>query len=351
MKIKPIVCISLSCIFWFLMFCGAVSAADDLAASFSIRIPTPQEEFGIVWNTLKQMPFYKNYGYRVGLPEREEFQRLARKPGLMKKADRHQLYSFFADDVYRSSHYENGLNNLKSRLQSIQNAVEKLRELKSLWGFEIYNHYDVILTLYGPGGLFYPDTGQVFIKTSKAGEFARKNPAHTVVHEMVHLGIHRSIIKRYHLNHHEKEKVVDYICTNFLADVLTDYKSQSFHTSQFDAYLDEKAILNLPAAVAAYKKDFLDVLVIENIHRKSQAHGLGLQEGDIIYKYHDQRTTDAGSFARIVRANSSKRRIEMIVIREGKTKRFVLKGGRIGIKIAGSRMPKDSLPEDLKDLK
>jgi C-terminal processing protease CtpA/Prc len=110
-------------------------------------------------------------------------------------------------------------------------------------------------------------------------------------------------------------------------------------------------VLNLPVAIAAYQKDFLDVLVVEKIYRKSQARRLGLQEGDIIFKYHNQRNTDAGNFARIVKAISSKRQIEMIVIREGKTKRFILKGGRIGIKIAESRIPKENLPENLKDLR
>ena len=321
------------------------SLAEDVSArsDFSFRLPSDKEEFGIIWNALKMMPFYNKYGYQVELPDQKEFQQLAENPDALNNANRNQLYSIFVNNQYNKSNYKNGLCVLKSKEEAARKALTELCELKRLWGFKIYKHYDVALTLYGPGGTYDPSSGKVFIRATSDGSFVRKEPIHTVVHEMVHLGIDQNIKERYDLDHNETERVVDYICSKYLGHVLTGYREMSLRDEQLDGYLDKNAILNLPQAIENYASSIFKVLVVEKVYGGSQAQRQMLREGDIIYKYSGKRTTKIKEFARMVKEQSDKDRIEMIVFRDGKARTFNLNGGPLGVKITEAKIAKANL--------
>ena len=52
---------------------------------------------------------------------------------------------------------------------------------------------------------------RIIMMTRKDGTFKEPNPAHTAVHEMVHMGIEEDIVKQYGLSQGEKERMVDLI--------------------------------------------------------------------------------------------------------------------------------------------
>ncbi len=47
----------------------------------------------------------------------------------------------------------------------------------------------------------------------------RKHPAHTPVHELVHIGIEEIIVQRFKLSHWEKERTVDLVTSKMFGQV------------------------------------------------------------------------------------------------------------------------------------
>jgi len=112
--------------------------------------------------------------------------------------------------------------------------------------------YQILLTLYGPGGRYNPEKGIVII-LSAAKRMGRKNRAHTIVHEIVHIGIEQNIVQKYHLAHWEKEHLVDLICTLYLHDLMPDYDMQPKGDKRLDPFVCAADIINnLPLAIEKF---------------------------------------------------------------------------------------------------
>jgi hypothetical protein len=112
--------------------------------------------------------------------------------------------------------------------------------------------YSVVLTLYGPGGSYDTKNGTI-TRLSRSRDGARDTrAAHTVVNEIVHMGIEDTIVQRFHLPHDVKERLVDRICITYLGDTLVGYKAQPMGPVALDAYVDAHAVLELPNAVQAF---------------------------------------------------------------------------------------------------
>ena len=72
---------------------------------------------------------------------------------------------------------------------------------------------------------------------------------------------------------------------------------------------------------------------IQGIIEDTQAERHGLQKGDYIVKYDNQRIHNPNELIRITQENVSRQSIELVVIRKGKEIRFLLNGGLIGVRI------------------
>ena len=53
-----------------------------------------------------------------------------------------------------------------------------------------------------------------------------KDILHTIIHEIIHIGIEESWVEKNKLSHWEKEALVDGICYKYFSDILTDYEIQ-----------------------------------------------------------------------------------------------------------------------------
>lgn len=119
--------------------------------------------------------------------------------------------------------------------------IEELSKNNWDWGFKEFKTYQINLTLYGPGGSYNPDEGSILIYTNPSGNFKNyQNPANTIIHEIVHIGIESSIISKYDIPHALKERIVDKIVFLNFNEKLPHYKIQEMGDNSIDSYLQAK---------------------------------------------------------------------------------------------------------------
>ena len=157
---------------------------EETRPSVTIRSPEAQEEFDVIWLTLRLMPFCRKHGYGVLLPDHDRFEELVNLSPSIRGAKKKETYEIFVQHIYCKTDYENGLGALDDAEERIREAFARFEELNKQWDFKVFHHYDVVLTLYGPGGYFNPRTGKVTLKTTLDGRFKRGDPLHTIIHEM-----------------------------------------------------------------------------------------------------------------------------------------------------------------------
>jgi len=215
-----------------------------------VEVPSAEDAFSYLWYVLTRMPFYAANGYRVDLPDNAEFSALA-ESGIDGRTDESYYFELFAREVYSADDYAAGLAAVHGEMGAVRGALPVARQVEERWGFVVHDPYRVRLTLYGPGGSYDPTSGAVTLKTTPQGTFRRPNPSHTIVHEMVHMGV-QHLVDRFELTHWEKERLVDLFCLLLLAEALPGYQGQSKGDRGMDPYATRQALeRDLPAALAA----------------------------------------------------------------------------------------------------
>ena len=163
------------------------------------------------------------------------------------------LRKIFKKEVYDLDFFKNGLKTINKEINLVKKAIKKINTWK-VRGFKLFPKYEVRLTAYGPGGSYDYNKGNIIMKTKLNGKFKRRIPAHTIVHEITHIGIENSIVKKFELAHIEKEALVDAICVNYLGDILVDYKVQKRGDKKVFNLISKNNIAELPQIIAKYKK-------------------------------------------------------------------------------------------------
>ncbi len=186
-----------------------------------VRAQTADEEFDYLIKVLGKMSFYNEHGYKIPIPNHPFFLKISNDLDSLKSLDLKEARGIFKKEVYNYEYFKNGLEVIIQEIYLAEKAIKKMEEWKS-WGFKLLPKYEVRLTAYGPGGSYDCNHGNIIIKTKQNGTFKR-NPIHTIVHEIVHIGIEECIIKKFELTHIEKEGIVDAICANYFKDILVDY--------------------------------------------------------------------------------------------------------------------------------
>ncbi|MCW5818255.1 MAG: hypothetical protein KIT84_45070 [Labilithrix sp.] len=209
------------------------------------------EAFEWLWRQLRDMPFFRQNRYEVGLPSHPLFQRLA-QDGIAGE-DKDAAQRVFLAEVYDPRALTAGVAAIEARAPELRPALATFARWSSRWGFTSAPRYEVVLTLYGPGGSYDPDTATITVLTTPDGRF-KKEPLHNLVHEMVHIGIERPIVRRFDLTHHEKERLVDRLCIVAFADLLPGYQPQPLGPPELDAFIDAAALDDLPAALGRYRR-------------------------------------------------------------------------------------------------
>ena len=195
------------------------------------------------------MEFFNAHGYRLGLLAHPLFQHLATSGP--SGADREEARRVFVAEVYDPHAFDAGLRALAQVSDRSSPILDTFATWERGWGFERRAHYELVLTLYGPGGSYDSDKGVVTILTTADGAF-RIDPLQNAVHEMVHIGIERPIVRRFGLSHEEKERLVDLICLRAFRGFLPAYRAQPMGPPALDAFIDDAALADLPGAIRRY---------------------------------------------------------------------------------------------------
>lgn len=205
-----------------------------------VKIPTAAEETEYVWQTIQDIKFFEKHTYRVKLPEGKLIAELKQKAKLeeLTNADYAELEIFFLDSIYKKSDYNAGIEKIKSRKHFINQLVNQIHPSKYDWKFKTYKQYSISLTLYGPGGRYNADEGSILMFTTPDGRFKNYNdPANTIIHEIIHIGIEHSIISKYKLPHTLKERIVDTFVALTFGPFLPAYNIQEMGEKRTDKYL------------------------------------------------------------------------------------------------------------------
>lgn len=220
--------------------------------AITIRPQTADEEFDCLWSVLGKMPFYKANGYRVSIPDAPEFQALAQNPANIHEVNKPILKDLFVGKIYDASFFQPGIAALEAHRQMIEAAFPIFEQYRHEWGFKVFPQYEIRLNRYGLGGDSNPSEGWLRMLTKADGTFRRRHPTHSPHHELVHIGIEEAIVKKFDLNHWEKERVVDRICILGLDGQTTGYEEFPSSNKALDPFITQKSIHNLPGALAEY---------------------------------------------------------------------------------------------------
>jgi len=215
----------------------------------TIRAPTVSEEFEQLKNVLNRLSFYKNNGYIVELPDIS----LLQDPKILE--DLNKALRVFKTSEYDLRFFSKGLKVLNSERNTIEKLAKKLVKIRNYWDFKIFSEYEILLTKYGLGGRYNPNIGRVVLLTTKEGEFKRESP-HTILHEITHIGIEDSIVKKYSLGYSEKERLVDLMVRTIFTKEFPNYWVQKIGDSKLDSYINSETIKNLPETIKRYTTVF-----------------------------------------------------------------------------------------------
>lgn len=244
-----------------IMLLGSILCwSQETPKKVSINIPTIEQEATSIWRTIKDIEFFEKQGYNINLPKNEIIDSLIikSKHGTFGNLDYSSIYDLLELKIFNKSDYQLALENVREQEQLISKMILQLDSIKNFWNwdFKMYENYAVVFTLYGSGGSYDPATGTVTLFATKEGNFKLyTNPANTIIHEIVHIGIEESIAQQYNLPHALKERIVDKIVLLLFNDLLPEYKIQNMGGSHIDKYLkDEDDIKNLNIILKDYNE-------------------------------------------------------------------------------------------------
>ena len=222
----------------------------------NVVIPTPDSESRYIWQNIRDIRFFDANGYAISLPQSELTTRMLAhaRNGSLNNSYLDSLKDLMSGRIYNRADYLNGYSKITEALPTIERAARILSESSWEWSWKEFAQYQINLTLYGPGGSYNPDNGSILLLTMPDGRFkGYSNPANTIIHEMVHIGIDSSIVRRYNLPHPTKERIVDLFVQTFFGEFLPDYRIQNFGDKRIDKYLTSKSdFVDLPQKIEQY---------------------------------------------------------------------------------------------------
>jgi len=253
---RPIQLLAIITVACFLANCKVIPNRESNSMNIIVRIPSSAEEIDFIWSLLKNIQFYNSNKYKLSLPDNETAMSIVEKANRqeLSNEDYTLLKSDFTTNIYNQNDYQKSYRIINNTLPIAKSQQKIFIHYKTKWNFYIPKQYEVLLTLYGPGGSYNPQKGIITIMTTKQGTFKRgQNPLETILHEAVHIGIEDAIVRRYNLSHWEKERIVDQFMMYHFKEICPDYKMQPTSETAIDEiFKNENAWDNLPEAVSQF---------------------------------------------------------------------------------------------------
>jgi hypothetical protein len=216
-----------------------------------VRCQTIDEEIRYIISLIKDKEFFRQNGYSVKLPDHTKFKEVFLRDEIAD-SDLDELRQIFINEIYSPTDYEVGVRTITSCVDDLRLVWEKFEAWNNAWNFSLYPKYQILLTLYGTGGMYLPDDSKIIMMTDKNGQFQNSNPLETVIHELVHLGIEEPIVNGFDFSHWEKEKVVDLLCKHSFSSIIPNYQLQQIDNSHLDNLISAISIEHLPEVIEKY---------------------------------------------------------------------------------------------------
>ncbi|MEM9024167.1 MAG: hypothetical protein AAGB22_10520, partial [Bacteroidota bacterium] len=131
---------------------------------------------------------------------------------------------------------------IRQQLALLDTMIHQLNPTSYPWTFTTFDTYRVTLTLYGPGGSYDPEEGSILIYTTPTGQVKNyDDPANTIIHEVVHIGLEQAIMVTLQVPHPLKERIVDTFVSLHFGRYLPEYRIQNLGDTRSDPYLKSPA--------------------------------------------------------------------------------------------------------------
>ncbi|MEO0572838.1 MAG: hypothetical protein AAF039_14115 [Bacteroidota bacterium] len=207
--------------------------------------PTIEQEATSIWRTINDITFFEKQGYAIHLPKDALIDSLITKSkkGTFGNEDFSAIYALVETKIFKQKNYSRAIQKVAGQINLINNLINEIDRKKSNWDweFKMFDNYRIVLTLYGTGGSYDPDEGIITLLTDTKGGFVKyKNPAYTIIHEITHMGMEFSIVRKYKLAHGLKERMVDTFVYLMFREKLPGYEIQSMGNEHIDTYLNKK---------------------------------------------------------------------------------------------------------------
>jgi len=210
-----------------------------------IRPQTVEEAFLYTKNIFRKRNFYRENGYLVDIPKHPVFIGIYNSQIETIEEKENELRKIFFDEIYPKLDFSAGLLRAEQGKLLVIEALKKTEVWRENWGFNLLDKYVVVLTPYGVGGS-YSESGMVVFKIDNRRPFAN-----VIVHEIVHIGL-EFLVKKFDLNHTEKERLVDLICAAAFDDLLPEYFADKIGELALDSFINKESLLDIPAALKKY---------------------------------------------------------------------------------------------------
>lgn len=239
------------------MICS-ICESNPKISRIEIVQPTIEQEATSIWRTINDITFFENQGYTINLPKHSLIDSLIRKSknGTFGNEDFASIYTLIETEIFDKEIYESAIQKVTNQTELINDLISVIDASKNEWDwkFNMFDKYRIIFTLYGTGGSYDPDNGTITLLTNKKGDFMNyKNPANTIIHEITHMGMEYSIVRKYNVSHGLKERIVDTFVYLMFKEKLPEYKIQNMGDNKIDKYLNKKEDINyLNATVSEF---------------------------------------------------------------------------------------------------
>lgn len=152
-----------------------------------------KREVNRVKSTIEKLSWYKKQGYlNIALPK-----------NLSEQSSSEDVTNAISFE-YLETDYEEFAQWMKEQWSELISRIKKLNEIPS---FHLQDKYNIVLTKYGTGGSYYPETSEVIVNIKTKG---KERVMETIIHEVIHMGIDH-LIESHNVKHWYKERLVDLI--------------------------------------------------------------------------------------------------------------------------------------------
>jgi hypothetical protein len=205
---------------------------------FNVEANSSKQETDLIWDKIKNIDFFKQHNYSVSFPDHKIIPSLIDKSldGKLHQNDYQNLSNLMKNEIYNELDYKHGINKINSDINEQMLNFNCFQKYNELWNFKVFSEYQILLTLYGPGGEYRPSSGTIIILTTADGKFRRGlNSLDTIIHEMVHIGL-EEIIQQFSIPHKIKEQIVDLFVQFHFSKLLPKYQIQNFGNNSIEKY-------------------------------------------------------------------------------------------------------------------